>query len=211
MDDGVMVLLSGGIDSTVCAALAQSQGRLKACISFNYGQRAASAECGLAKRWATTRNIPWLGVMLPHNMELGRALSTGVGTVGPRVVPARNAIFASCAASHAVTMQCPVIWYGATADDAADYPDCRAAWIEAMSEVLHLAAGVRLEAPLVDKTKREVVALGNTLGIDWERDTFSCYQPRNGIVPCGTCNACVSRQVALGGLVDDAVAEEDRA
>lgn len=194
MNDPVIVLLSGGVDSTVCAALAASQQRLRACVSFNYGQASAANEIGLARRWCDAHGVQWIGYMLPHLM--GKALRTGVGRVGPRVVPARNAIFASCAASVAVTLQARVVWYGATKDDDADYADCRQAWVEAMSDVLHLAAGVRLEAPLVSMTKPEVVALGKTLGVQWEQ-TWSCYQPRGGVDPCGTCNACVARTAAM--------------
>lgn len=192
--DKVMVLMSGGIDSTVCAALAHSQHRLLAGISFNYGQRAASIECSTSKEWCHARGIQWIGLMLPG--QLGRPLwRPGVGAVGPRVVPARNAIFASCAASWAATLHIPLIWYGATLDDYADYPDCRPAWIDAMSDVLTLATDVRLEAPLVNMKKAEVVALGNTLGVDWSA-TWSCYQPRD-LEPCETCNACITRRAAL--------------
>ncbi len=191
----VIVLLSGGVDSAVLAAKALRDGRLRAGLSFNYGQAGAANECSLAKRWCEQHQVEWLGLMLPAT--IGRWMrKEGVGGPGPRVVPARNAIFASCAASFAVTMQAPVIWYGATADDAAEYPDCRAEWVTAMSDVLHLAAGVRLEAPLVQMSKAEVVALGNELGVDWTA-TWSCYQPRRDLEPCGTCNACVSRNAVL--------------
>lgn len=193
-NENVMVLLSGGMDSTVCAAMALTQKRLRAVAWFNYGQPFAANEGGMSRRWALNHSIEWVGAMLPHNM--GLPMKIGVGQAGPRIVPARNTILVSCAASYAVTLQTPVIWYGANADDQADYADCRQAWIDAMSEVLHLTAGIRLEAPLIHMHKADIVAKGNELGVDWE-GTWSCYQPRGGIEPCGTCNACVNRQRAL--------------
>jgi len=119
-----------------------------------------------------------------------------IGEAGPRVVPARNAMLAALAASRAVMMGARTVWLGATADDHADYPDCRPAWIDAMSRTLELAYGVSLAAPFGHLVKRQVAAKATEWGVPLH-DSWSCYTPGDDGGVCGTCNACVSTAAAV--------------
>lgn len=181
----VVVLLSGGIDSTVCAELARQQGRLARLLHVQYGQANAEMEMVTSGRWARshglTRTIIEGAIRAPE-------LHAGIGAAGARYVPGRNLALLSLAANFAASHGCREVWIGCNRDDAADYPDCREAFISAVSALTEMSAGVSVSAPLIGKTKAEVMALADTLHIDLA-DTWSCYEPNRGM-PCGKCNAC---------------------
>jgi len=194
----VIVLFSGGLDSTVLATMARRDGRLSACLVARYGQPHVEAETAAASAWCARHGAARLVLDVPI-IGVEASMATGHGTPGPRVLPGRNLVLVAHAVQLAAARGCGEVWLGATAGDAADYPDCRAAFVEAASRAAD-AYGVRVVAPLVGMDKRAVVALGREIGADLDA-SWSCYQPRWANwqhLPCGTCNACIARADALG-------------
>ena len=221
-----LVLLSGGLDSTTCLALAIEQygkEQVEALCIF-YGQkhtkelRAARAvaahygvpltELDLARIFAgsdctllqgSAGSIPKESYAEQLEKTDGKPVST--------YVPFRNGLFLSSAASVALSKGCGVIFYGAHSDDAAGnaYPDCSEAFNNAMNEAIFLGSGgqLRIVAPFVDKTKADVVAEGLRLKAPYEL-TWSCYE--GGAKPCGLCGTCRDRAAAFAanGVADPA-------
>ena len=113
-------------------------------------------------------------------------------------VPFRNGLFLSTAASIALEYACDVIYYGPHADDAAGnaYPDCSPEFNAAMQQAIYLGSGkkLRLEAPFVDKTKKDIVHEGLRLGVPYEL-TWSCYEGKDE--PCHKCGTCLDREAAF--------------
>lgn len=188
----IVVLFSGGLDSTVVAHMAGD--RLHSVFSVSYGQPHGVNEGMAAERWAMARGVHREVVVAP--VAGVEAMEIGAGTPGPRLLPGRNLLLLSLAVNYAAARGASEVWMGANADDAADYPDCRREFVEAMSELAIAAYGIGVSAPLSWMTKREVVAKARELGVDIDA-TWSCYQPRGGVYPCGTCNACRLRAGAL--------------
>jgi len=113
---------------------------------------------------------------------------SGVGDEGPRITPARNQVFVSMALNWAAAERIDQIWIGINAADHADYIDCRPDWLDAMDQLAR-PWGVTVRAPLIGKTKDEILTIARDLDVDMSIP-WSCYegQPR----PCGTCNSCLS-------------------
>ncbi len=116
-------------------------------------------------------------------------------------VPARNTIFVAHAISLAESIGAAEVWLGINALDYSGYPDCRPEWLDAMQEVARLGtrAGIegtpiRLRAPLIHLTKRDIIGQARRLGVDIAA-TVSCYSPTPA--PCGACDACLIRAAAL--------------
>lgn len=194
----VVVLLSGGLDSTVLAASALKVGRLRACLSFRYGQPHMEAEMMAARKWCYENGVERVVVDVPMP-GVSAAMHTGVGAAGPRVMPGRNLVLIAHAVQYAATVGAAEVRIGACADDAADYPDCRPDFVAAAAG-LAAVYGVRVEAPYVHLRKTDIVRIANGLGVDIAA-TWSCYEPRSvgfGFEPCGTCNACRLRASAVG-------------
>lgn len=184
---GVIVLLSGGLDSTVLATVAARARRLTAAVFVDYGQPAATQERVAAQRWCCLNRarLVEVGASMPGIA----AMAIGAGAPGPRVVPCRNLILISLAASVAADLSAREVWYGATAADQASYPDCRPEFVAALSQVLALDGGVCVRAPLSGMRRSEVRALAEALGVV-RADTWSCYEPRANGAPCGACDSC---------------------
>lgn len=182
----VVVLYSGGVDSTVCAELARIQKRLAHLLHVQYGQANAEMELVTSGRWARShglvRTIVEGAIRAPE-------LHAGIGAEGARYVPGRNLALLSLAANFAASHGCREVWIGCNRDDAADYPDCRDTFISAVSALTEMSAGVTVRAPLLIRGKGDVMTLASVLQIDLA-DTWSCYEPRRDGTPCGTCNAC---------------------
>lgn len=188
----IVVLFSGGLDSTTLAHVAGDN--LAALLSFSYGQPNAVPEMLAADRFAQSRKIRREVVSLPM-FGVSSAMATGSGAVGPRILPGRNLVMLSHAVNFAASIGARNVWFGATRDDDRDYPDCRAQFAVWMNLVSENTYGVSIHAPFAGKWKREVVGIARENGVDIDA-TWSCYQP-NGITPCQTCNACVLRNAAL--------------
>ena len=219
---GELVILSGGLDSTVCMALAdreRGEGALLA-LSFDYGQRHAN-EIDHAAGVAGHYRAEHLIVHLDTSAWGGSALtdeSIDIPTGGTEegipatYVPARNSIFLAVALGVAEARQLDAVWIGVNAIDYSGYPDCRPEFIEAFRGVA--ATGqkrgvegdpIRISAPLIKLTKAEIVRLGRELDAPLAL-TWSCYQ--GGARPCGQCDACLlrARGFAEAGVDDPALA-----
>ena len=207
-----VVLLSGGIDSTTTAAIAQRQGFDVHALSFQYGQRHA-VELEAARRVAARLDIRRHVVLTIDLRAFGGSALTGdlavpldtpMDQIGARIpptyVPARNTIFLSFALGWAETLDARDIFIGANALDYSGYPDCRPEYLAAFERMANLAtrAGVEggtrltIHAPLISLSKREIIAQGRALGIDYGL-TSSCYDPGADGSACGHCEACLLR------------------
>jgi 7-cyano-7-deazaguanine synthase len=206
-----VVLLSGGMDSTTVAAIAQRDGFDVHALSVRYGQRHA-VELDAAMRVAARLGI---GHHVVIDLDLrgfgGSALTadqavpkdTPMAEIGTRIpatyVPARNTIFLSLALAWAETLGARDIYLGANALDYSGYPDCRPEYLEAFARMADLATragveGVRLtiHTPLLHLTKAQIVARGVELGLDYGL-TSTCYDPAPDGAACGRCEACLLR------------------
>jgi 7-cyano-7-deazaguanine synthase len=199
-----IVLVSGGLDSATCLAIAQAEGYACYALSFDYGQRSAS-ELNAAARLSETAGVV-AHKTLPIDMGAigGSALtdrSIAVPeeeTVGIPVtyVPARNTVFLSYALAWAEVVEAEAIFIGVNALDYSGYPDCRPEYIDAFQSLINLAtkAGVEgksivLKTPLLDLTKAEIIGVGLKLGVDYAA-TVSCYQADAEGRACGLCDSC---------------------
>lgn len=192
MSSRVVVLLSGGVDSLVCAELAREAGTLAGCVFVDYGHPAQIAEGWKAFSYHGRHGVP---LRVVHAFGLHLADMAGDSGSSSRVVPARNLMLIASAANHAAGMGADEVWIGATAGDDRDYPDCRASWIEAVDGVTRAACGVGVRAPLIAMVKAEVVREALRLGIH-RSDSVSCYQPGSGGAACGACASCVQADAA---------------
>lgn len=208
-----VVLLSGGIDSAVCLGLACWSYEEVQALTFYYGQRHAN-EITAAKELARQAGVPHRLGYLDSQLWRRAALCGGDGLEENRqpeairkggiptsFVPGRNVVFLSYAIALAGVLGGADVLIGATKEDATGYPDCRPAFIEAMSALAVRAVPVTVEvkAPLVHLNKAEVVQLARRMAIDLDA-TWSCYRPvhrASGAEPCGRCDACVLRNDAL--------------
>lgn len=191
-----VVLLSGGIDSTV--ALARTGAEF--ALSVDYGQthsRELDAARAIAKYYSVEHRI----VDISAALDLPCAL-TGRGEIpdghaeAPDVtlVPGRNLILIALATAWAQSVGAGAVVIGANADDRAGYPDCRPSFIEPLRDATTAGYSVTIWSPLVRMTKREVVAFGRDLDAPLDL-TWSCY--RGGAAPCDRCGACVSRNEVM--------------
>lgn len=206
-----VLLLSGGLDSTTLLALAASEGYAIHALSFRYGQR-HSAEIDAAKKIASRYGVVQ-HVIADIDLRVfgGSALTSdipvpmdrpidSVSGIPVTYVPARNTIFLSFALAWAEVLGASDIFIGVNALDYSGYPDCRPEFIAAFQEMARLAtrAGVESESPvtirtpLIDMSKKEIVALGLSLGVDYSMTT-SCYAPGPDGEACGHCDACQLR------------------
>lgn len=188
----VVILCSGGVDSSVLVSRAVEAVRLAGLVFVNYGQPAALMEwravqallSGMAKG-AGLHEVPLTTTYV-------RAMRDPAGQAGARVVPVRNLMMVAHAANYAVRMGASEVWIGAIGDDAEDYHDCRPAWMASVSDALS-GDGVQILAPLVTMSKAEVVAEARARGV--LDAAWSCYTPIQNR-PCGGCNSCRSRDGA---------------
>lgn len=192
----VVVLLSGGLDSTVLAASALKAGRLRACICFRYGQPHMEAEMLAARQWCNANAVERVVVDVP--LPGGSAMHTGIGTPGPRVMPGRNLVLIAHAVQYAAVIGAREVRIGACADDHHAYADCRPEFITAAALIAR-TYGIEVEAPYLYLRKIDIVGIAHGLGVSLAQ-TWSCYQPRAvgfGFEECGTCNACTLRNAAI--------------
>ncbi|HEV2368529.1 MAG TPA: 7-cyano-7-deazaguanine synthase QueC [Acidimicrobiales bacterium] len=215
-----LVLLSGGLDSTVCAGLAAAEGAPFVALTFDYGQR-HRVEIERAAAVAAHYGADHLVVSLDTTAWGGSALTDpalAVPVDGPAAgipvtyVPARNIIFLAVALGVAEARDLDAVYIGVNAIDYSGYPDCRPEFLEAFRQVAAVGQKrgvegrpVEIRAPLVDRPKAEIVRMGVEIGAPLEL-TSSCYQPGVGDAPCGVCDACRLRAAgfAAAGVADPA-------
>ncbi len=216
-----IVLLSGGLDSTTCMAIAKHQNFELYALSFSYGQK-HSAELQAASRIAeqfavaSHRIIPIdLGgfggsALTDGTMAVPESETSGIPIT---YVPARNTVFLSIALAWAEVLEADAIFAGVNAVDYSGYPDCRPEYIDAFQKMADLATksgiegrGPVIETPLIDKTKVEIIQWGQKLGVEYQQ-TVSCYQADREGAACGKCDSCRIRAKAFhdAGVADPTV------
>jgi len=203
-----VILVSGGLDSATCLAIAKNSGYSCYALSFDYGQR-ASSELEAASRLAGYADVvEHKTVKLDMGQIGGSALtdaaisipeeeSTGIPIT---YVPARNTVFLSYALAWAEVVAADAIYIGVNSLDYSGYPDCRPAYIKAFQKVINLATkmgvegkSINLATPLIDLTKAEIIKAGVRLGVDYGL-TVSCYQATEDGLACGRCDSCRFRK-----------------
>ena len=219
-------LLSGGLDSATCLAIARKQGYFCYCLSFDYGQR-HRVELISARKVATALGAEahqvvkidlraFGGSALTSELAIpkGRSDEEMAGGIPVTYVPARNTIFLSFALAYAEVTGASDIFIGVNAIDYSGYPDCRPEFIAAFEKLANLAtkAGVegttalKIQAPLQTMTKAEIVRRAVHMGLDLGL-THSCYDPDPAGGPCRKCDSCVLREkgFAEAGVQDPLV------
>jgi 7-cyano-7-deazaguanine synthase len=202
-----IVLLSGGMDSATCLAIARAEGYTCHALSFRYGQRhvvelEAAARVASALGAATHRVVDLDlraigGSSLTSNEAVPKDRDeTAIGHGIPSTyVPARNTIFLSYALAAAEVLDADDLFIGVNALDYSGYPDCRPEFIAAYQAMARLGTrreGLAIHTPLAALTKAGIVARGIALGVDFGL-TRTCYDPAASGVACGRCDACLLR------------------
>ncbi len=208
MNKKAVVLLSGGLDSATCLAIAKSQGFDCYCLSLDYHQRHI-AELNAAKNVANS-----LGAEAHKTVQLDLSLFGGSALTDNNIavpehesegipvtyVPARNTIMLSLSLAWAEVLGAQDIFIGVNALDYSGYPDCRGEYVKAFQQMANLATKAAVEghkitvhAPLIDMTKAEIVKTGTKLGLDYSK-TVSCYQANESGYACGVCDSCRLRK-----------------
>ncbi|MDP3237997.1 MAG: 7-cyano-7-deazaguanine synthase QueC [Myxococcales bacterium] len=225
MTKRAVVLLSGGLDSTTCLALARRDGFEPVCLSISYGQR-HSVELERAKTVANAMGVTDHRVVTVDLRAIGGSALTDsievpkhddVSQVKAEIpvtyVPARNTIFLGLALGLAEVVGATDLYIGVNAVDYSGYPDCRPEFIRAFEQLASLAtkAGVEgkrftVHAPLSGMTKADIIRAGLAAGVDYSL-THSCYDPAMDGGACGRCDSCLLRKK---GFVDAGVADPTR-
>lgn len=207
-----VVLLSGGIDSATTLYYAKDKGYRTLCLSFDYGQRhkrELDSAKALARRSGSSLrlvklSLPWKGSSL---LDKGMKLPMARGkrrSIPSTYVPGRNIIFLSYATSYAEAAGAKKIFIGANQIDYSGYPDCRFIFLDSFEDAINKgtktgveAKGISIEAPLIKKTKQEIIEMAIKLRVPIGY-TWSCY--KGGRRPCGLCDSCLIRARAFRGI-----------
>ena len=214
-----VVLLSGGLDSATCLAIARDEGYACHALSFDYGQR-HGAELAAAARVAAALGAIEHRVMRIDLGAFGGSALTDPGIAVPEspasgipvtYVPARNTVFLALALAWSEVLGAADIFIGVNAVDYSGYPDCRPEFVAAFERMANLATraaveggrGLRIRTPLVSLSKADIVRRGVALGVDFAL-TVSCYQAEESGRACGRCDACRLRRAgfAAAGVTD---------
>jgi 7-cyano-7-deazaguanine synthase len=221
-----VILLSGGIDSATCLAVAKAQGYKPYALTFHYHQR-HWIETEAAKRVANSAGVAdHLVLELPLDRIGGSALTADLqvpkrwsveeipSDIPITYVPARNTIFLSLALAWAEVLEARDIFIGVNVLDYSGYPDCRPEYVESFEMMANLATRMTVErgdritihTPLIRLTKGEIIRRGIELGIDFSL-TLSCYDPTPDGAACGRCDSCLLRKKGFGdaGVADPTV------
>ena len=207
-----VILLSGGLDSATCLAIAIDSGFLPYALSFRYGQRhefeldsakAVSKSMGVKEHIILDIDLrAFGGSALTDDIEVPKDRDeTNIKNEIPvTYVPARNTIFLSFGLAYAETLRANDIFIGVNALDYSGYPDCRPEYIASFQHMANLATKVGVEeksdtnihTPLIDLTKSDIIKAGLNLNVDYGL-THSCYDPEQNGYSCGHCDACQLR------------------
>ena len=199
-----VVLFSGGLDSTTVLVYALKQGYDVYPLTFSYGQRHAIEikqsertleKYGLMKR-QTIFSIdltPFVNCSLINkNLEVPEFAENRIPST---YVPSRNIIFLSIASGMAETLGAEKIFIGVNSVDYSGYPDCRPEFVDAFNKTIAVGtkqgveSGIKVEAPILNMSKKEIIELGMSLGVDYSL-THSCYNPTPDGLSCGVCDSC---------------------
>lgn len=202
-----VIILSGGMDSTVLLAHQLGKGCKVAALSFHYGSKHNDRELAMAsatcKRFGILHEIvtlPFIDQLFSSSLlQSGSDIPDGsydADSMKSTVVPFRNGILIAIAAGYAESICASRLLLGSHSGDHHIYPDCRPEFNSAMSEAIQTGTDgkVSIDFPFATMDKREIGDLGRTLGIDFTT-TWTCY--RGGELHCGTCGACDERKYAL--------------
>ena len=203
-----VVLFSGGLDSSTVLAQAQAAGFDCYAMSFDYSQR-HSVELNAAKLIAKQAGVTEHKIINLDLSQIGGSALTDTSIEIPdhetsgipiTYVPARNTIFLSIALGWAEVLGANHIFVGVNAVDYSGYPDCRPEYIASFEKMANLATRVgveehslKIETPLIDLTKAQIVELGMSLGVDYSQ-TVSCYQADEDGKACAVCDSCRLRK-----------------
>ena len=214
-----VVLLSGGLDSATCLAMARADGYECHALSVAYGQRheaeIAAAERVASALGATTHRTMAIDLaafggsaLTDRSLDVPETPSSGIPIT---YVPARNTVFLALALALSEVLEAQDVFIGVNAVDYSGYPDCRPEYIAAFAAMAALAtrAGVeqgrptRIRTPLIAMTKSEIIRQGTALGVDFSQ-TVSCYQADGQGRACGRCDSCRLRHegFAAAGIAD---------
>lgn len=199
-----VVLFSGGLDSTTVLVYALKQGYDVYPLTFSYGQRHAieikQSERTLEKYGLMQRQTifsidltPFVNCSLINkNLEVPEFAENRIPST---YVPSRNLIFLSVASGFAETLGAEKIFIGVNSVDYSGYPDCRPEFIDAFNKTIAVGtkqgveSGIKVEAPILNMSKKEIIELGMSLGVDYSL-THSCYNPTPDGLSCGVCDSC---------------------
>ncbi|MCU0695448.1 MAG: 7-cyano-7-deazaguanine synthase QueC [Myxococcaceae bacterium] len=225
MTKKAVVLLSGGLDSTTCLALARRDGFEPVCLSIAYGQRhvvelerarAVAKAMGVVDHRTVTLDLRAIGgsaltddIAVPKHDDVSQVKAE----IPVTYVPARNTVFLGLALGLAEVVGATDLYIGVNAVDYSGYPDCRPEFIRAFEALANLAtkAGVEgarftVHAPLSGLTKADIIRAGVAAGVDYAL-THSCYDPTPDGRACGRCDSCLLRKK---GFEDAGVADPTR-
>lgn len=215
-----VVLVSGGLDSATVLAMAVNNGFECYALSMDYGQR-HRIELDRAKKVSDANGAVEHRVVRINIGDFGGSALTDKDIDVPTektddipitYVPARNTVFLSVALGWAEVLGAQAIFIGANAVDYSGYPDCRPEYIEAFQVMANLATkmgvegeSIKIEAPIIDLTKGEIIQAGLALGVDYSK-TISCYNPRTDGKICNECASCLIRAAGFesAGAIDPA-------
>lgn len=222
MSKKAVVLLSGGLDSSTCLAIAQNSGFDCYALSFDYGQRGADNEIKAARAICNSLSVSHHKVFQLNTGQFGGSALVDRDIEIPTddsdeipitYVPARNTVFLSIALGYAEIIGAFDIFIGANAVDYSGYPDCRPEFIAQFEKLANLAtkAGVEgahfhIQTPLMNLSKAEIVRRGTDLSLDYAL-TMSCYDSDAEGLACGICQSC---QLRHEGFVSAGVPDPTR-
>lgn len=220
-----VILLSGGLDSATCLAIARSRGFECYTLAFDYGQR---HRCELDRAALVAENLgskrhsvmtidlrQWGGSALTDD-SIAVPDANDKGEMPVTYVPARNMVFLSFAAAWGEILKARHIFIGVNSVDYSGYPDCRAAFIDSFRRTAELGTCAcdegwhwHIETPLQAMSKAEIIRTGVALGVDYSW-TVSCYNPDAAGRSCGVCDSCTLRKAgfAEAGVPDPTLYQE---
>ncbi len=199
-----VILLSGGLDSATVVAMARAEGYSCYTMSFDYGQRShaeldaaarVARDLGVVEHKVIGLNLNGIGgsALTDSSIDVPEAPTEGIPVT---YVPARNTVFLSLALGWAEVLNARDIFIGVNAVDYSGYPDCRPEFVESFERMANLATkagvegrGFRIQAPLQNLSKADIVKAGVRLGVDYAL-TVSCYQADNDGRACRKCDSC---------------------
>lgn len=213
-----VILLSGGLDSATVVAMARAEGYACYTMSFDYGQRhraelqaaaRVAKDLGAVAHKVIGLDLDGMGgsALTDTSIDVPEAPTEGIPVT---YVPARNTVFLSLALGWAEVLDARDIFIGVNAVDYSGYPDCRPEFVEAFERLANLATkagvegqGFRIQAPLQNMSKAEIVRRGIAEGVDYSL-TVSCYQADEDGRACGKCDSCRLRAegFAAAGVAD---------